>query len=292
MKQQKIKKITDEHGLGLWQDAWKRLLKNKMAVFSMFLLAIVIIMCLGAPFFSTHDHQKPNIEAIRQAPNSTYVLGTDDSGRDLYARILYGGRISLMIAMLCTIVSLSIGISYGAIAAYAGGRIDNIMMRFVDIMYSLPYIFLVILFMMVFGKEKYLLFMAIGAVSWLTMARIVRGQILSLKAKEFIEAAKSYGVSNTSIIFKHLIPNAMGTVVVYATITIPRVILLESFLSFLGLGIQEPESSWGSLCSQGAGFIEEAPWLIIFPGLALSITLFCMNFLGDGLRDALDPKMK
>lgn len=291
-QKQQIKKSADDSGLSLWKDAWRRLLKNKMAVFSMIVLGIMVAMCVLAPYITSHDYDAIDYTAIQQEPSGEHILGTDDIGRDMYTRILYGGRVSLKIAIMCTLISLSIGITFGAIAAYAGGRVDNIMMRFVDIMYSLPYMFLVIILMTVFGKNETILFMAIGAVSWLTMARIVRGQILSLKAKEFVEAARSYGASHATIIFKHLIPNAFGTVIVYTTITIPRVILVESFLSFLGLGIQEPNPSWGSLCSHGAKMMEVAPWMIIFPGLALSITLFCMNFLGDGLRDALDPKMK
>lgn len=291
-KNTKLQKAADEHGLSLWKDAWKRLLKNKMAVFSLVVLGLMIIVCFGAPFISGYGYAEIDYTAFKKAPSSDHIFGTDATGRDTFTRVLYGGQVSIKIAILCTLISLSIGITYGATAAYAGGRIDNLMMRFVDIMYSLPYMFLVIILMVVFGKNEYILFMAIGAVSWLTMARIVRGQILSLKAKEFIEAARSYGASHANIIFKHLVPNALGTVIVYTTITIPRVILVESFLSFLGLGIQEPNPSWGKLCVDGARAMETAPWLIIFPGLALSITLFCMNFLGDGLRDALDPKMK
>ncbi len=289
---QKIDEAAQEYGVSLWNDAWRRLIRNKMAVISMIILGIMVFACAGASYVTTHAYDEIHYDAIKTSPSMTYIFGTDDLGRDMFARVLYGGQVSLKIAILCTFITLLIGISYGATAAYFGGQIDNYMMRFVDIMYSLPYMFLVIILMVVFGKNINLLFMAIGAVSWLTMARIVRGQILSLKAKEFIEAARSYGASNLRIIFLHLIPNTLGTVAVYTTVTIPRVILVESFLSFLGLGVQPPDPSWGSLCSDGAKAIESASWLIIFPGLALSVTLFCMNFLGDGLRDALDPKMK
>lgn len=221
-----------------------------------------------------------------------HALGTDQLGRDLLTRTVYGARISLAVGFLATIVSFLIGVTWGATAGFLGGKIDNIMMRIVDIMYGLPFMFLVILLMVVFGQKIFLLFIALGAIQWLTMARIVRGQVISLKNQEFVEAAETIGVSSVGIIFKHLIPNALGPIIVYATLTVPAVMLEEAFLSFLGLGVQAPQTSWGALISEGRQLMDSAPWLIIYPGLALAVTLLSLNFLGDGLRDALDPQLR
>ena len=280
----------DLKGVSLWDDAMDRLRKNKLAMFGLVFLVFIVLLCLITPWITPYGYEEQNLRLGASAPSAAHWLGTDTFGRDLLTRILYGGRISLFVGFIATAVALVIGVAYGAIAGYVGGRIDAVMMRFVDIMYALPFMIFIILLMVVFGRNLLLLFLAIGAVEWLTMARIVRGQIQSLKTQEFVEAAVSIGLSPFAIVWRHLIPNALGPVIVYTTLTIPNVMLLEAFLSFLGLGIQPPSSSWGLLISYGVESMEEYPWLLIFPGMALAITLFALNFLGDGLRDALDPK--
>lgn len=277
-------------GVSLWQDAWVRLRKNKLAMIGLAVLFLVIIVCLLAPWITPYGYEEQNLRLGATAPSATHWLGTDTFGRDLLTRIIYGGRVSLAVGFIATAVALLVGVTYGAIAGYVGGRVDAIMMRLVDIFYALPFMIFIILLMVVFGRNLFLLFLAIGAVEWLTMARIVRGQVQSLRQMEYVEAAISLGLSPRAIIFRHVIPNVLGPVVVYTTLTIPQVMLLEAFLSFLGLGIQPPMSSWGLLISYGVESMEEYPWLLIFPGVALSLTLFALNFLGDGLRDALDPK--
>jgi len=279
-------------GRSLWQDAWRRLKQNKAAMASMAILLVIALLAMFAPLLSPHPIDEVYWDRIQAPPDfaNAHWFGTDGNGRDLFVRTLHGGRISLMVGILATLVSLVIGVAYGATAGYFGGRIDNLMMRVVDVMYSLPFMFFVIILMVVFGRHIFLIFVAIGAVEWLTMARIVRGQTLSIKAKEFIEAARAAGVGNGAIIRRHIIPNLLGPVIVYMTLTIPQVILIESLLSFLGLGVQEPLTSWGVLISEGADQMESAPWMLIFPATFLALTLFCFNFIGDGLRDALDPK--
>ncbi len=277
-------------GVSLWQDAWVRLRKNKLAMLGLFVLAFVIIVCALAPWIMPYGYEEQNLRLGAVAPNATHWLGTDTFGRDMLTRIVYGGRVSLTVGFIATAVALLVGVTYGAVAGYFGGRVDAVMMRLVDIFYALPFMIFIILLMVVFGRNLFLLFLAIGAVEWLTMARIVRGQVQNLRQQEYIEAAISLGLGPLAIIFRHVIPNVLGPVVVYTTLTIPQVMLLEAFLSFLGLGIQPPMSSWGLLISYGVESMEEYPWLLILPGIALSITLFALNFLGDGLRDALDPK--
>lgn len=284
-----------EKGRSLWQDAWTRLSKNKAAMLGVFLLAAFVVLAIIAPWIAPFSYDAQDLNIGPQVPSSAHWFGTDILGRDMYTRILYGGRISLMVGFLATFVSLVIGVLWGTIAGFVGGRTDSIMMRIVDIMYAIPFILLVIL-LMVFVNTRdntnnlLLLFVAIGATEWLTMARIVRGQVMGIRKQEFIEACYSMGISNRQIIFKHLIPNVLGPIIVYATLTVPTVMLTEAFLSFLGLGVQPPMSSWGLLISSGVENMEEYPWLLIYPGLTFSITLFSLNFLGDGLRDALDPK--
>ena len=299
-------------GSSLWRDAWRRLLKNKLAVFGLIVVIIISIASVIGPAIIksatgyTYDFIPREVVLIKSiAPfkgadgsfSGAHPMGTDNSGRDVLARVLLGGRISLMVGIISTIFSLIIGVSYGAVAGYLGGRVDNWMMRLVDVLYSLPYIILVIVLLAMFRSstpvgQLVLLFVALGSVSWLTMARIVRGQVLSLKNQEFVLAAKATGVSTPRIIFRHVVPNTLGPVIVYATLTIPQVMLSEAFLSFLGLGVQPPLASWGSLAAEGIQNIAIYPWQLIFPGVTMALTLFSLNFLGDGLRDALDPQMR
>ena len=287
-----LAQVGEVEGRSLWQDARRRLLRNHAAVVSMAVLLLILLAAILAPWLGAHPFDEVAWDQIGMPPDfaNQYWFGTDNNGRDLFVRVLYGARVSLAVGFAATLVSLLIGVVYGAAAGYFGGKVDEVMMRLVDILYSLPFMFFVIILMVVFGRNIILLFIALGAVEWLTMARIVRGQTLSVKRKEFIEAAHAAGVSGWRIVFRHIIPNVLGPVVVYVTLTVPEVIMTESFLSFLGLGVQEPYTSWGVLISEGAGQMESAPWMLIFPAIFLAVTLFCFNFIGDGLRDALDPK--
>jgi oligopeptide transport system permease protein len=252
-------------------------------------LLTLALLCAFGPFFA-QSYQDQNLDLGAAGPSAAHWLGTDTLGRDLFSRILFGGRISMMVGLVATFVALAIGVTYGAVAGFFGGKIDAVMMRIVDIMYALPFTIFVILLMVFFGRNIFLLFFAIGAVEWLTMARIVRGQIISIKKMEYIEAARALGLGKRRIIFRHMIPNILGPIIVYTTLTIPAVMLLEAFLSFLGLGVQPPMSSWGVLIKDGAEKMEEFWWLLVFPGGVFSLTLFSLNFLGDGLRDALDVR--
>ncbi len=283
-------KIDVEKGTSLTQDAIRRLRKNKMAMIGLYILLFFIVVALLTPWIAPYSYEGQNLELGASLPSAQHWLGTDSLGRDQLTRIMYGSRISLTVGFIATAVALFIGVLWGATAGFLGGRVDAILMRIVDALYALPFTIFIILLSVIFGSSILLLFLAIGAVEWLTMARIVRGQVLTIKKQEFVEAAVSMGLSPWRIITRHLIPNVLGPIIVYTTLTIPSVILLESFLSFLGLGIQPPQSSWGSLISSGVETMEEYPWLLIFPGIALSVTLFSLNFLGDGLRDALDPR--
>jgi|TARA_B100001093_G_scaffold307216_1_gene293221 oligopeptide transport system permease protein len=274
----------------LWSDALSRLLKNKAAVGGAIILLILITLAILAPFIAPYPYAYQDLDLGASPPSSAHLLGTDVLGRDLLSRILYGARISLLVGFIATTVALFIGVSWGIIAGYFGGKVDSIMMRIVDVLYGLPFIIFIILLMVIFGRNLWLLFLAIGAIEWLTMARIVRAQVLTLKNQEFVLAAQAMGVSNFAMFKRHLLPNILGPIAVYATLTIPQVMLLESFLSFLGLGIQPPMSSWGTLIKDGVESMEEYSWLLIYPGLTFTITLFSLNFFGDGLRDALDPK--
>jgi oligopeptide transport system permease protein len=266
--------------------------RNRAAIVALIILVTMTVFVVIAPLLIPYSIDETDWDSISIAPSlqSGHLFGTDGLGRDLLVRTLQGGRISLLVGIVATLVSLLIGISYGAVSGYFGGRVDQVMMRIVDILYALPFMFLVILLMVFFGRNILLIFVAIGAINWLDMARIVRGQTLSLKNREYIEAARAGGVTTSRIIRRHIVPNLLGIVAVYVTLTIPQVILVESFLSFLGLGVQEPMTSWGALVNEGAQEMENAPWMLVFPALFLTVTLFCFNFLGDGLRDALDPR--
>ena len=274
----------------LTKKAFERLFSNKLSLFGGIYILLLITLAIITPLIAPYDYAYQDLSLGPVGPTTDHLLGTDTLGRDLLTRMLYGSRISLMVGFLATMVALVIGVLWGAIAGFLGGRVDAIMMRIVDILYGIPFIILIILLMVIFGRNLVLLFMAIGAVEWLTMSRIVRSQVMSLSQQEFVLAAEAMGVSQKDIIFRHLIPNAIGPVIVYATLTVPQIMLLEAYLSFLGLGVQAPMSSWGLLIRDGAVSMEEYWWLLVFPSLAFSLTLFSLNFIGDGLRDALDPR--
>jgi len=282
-------------GTSLWKDAWKRLRKNRMSLVCGYIVAAIIVACIVGPWILRafgYDYETQNLEYGAHPPSLKHPFGTDFFGRDSFTRVLYGSRVSLMVGFLAATVSATVGTLYGAIAGYAGGRVDAVMMRIVDIIYVLPYMLMVIILVTIFGRQFYLIFIALGLVSWLTTARIVRGQVLSLKQQEFVQAARSVGASDTAIILRHLIPNTLGPIIIYFTLTVPSMILQEAFLSFLGLGVQEPMPSLGALINDGAAQMVVFWWQLIFPGCFLAVLLFSLNFLGDGLRDALDPKMK
>ena len=287
-------------GRSLWDDARARLMRNRAAVAGAIVLSVITVLAIAGPWVWPHSYAHVFKDQVGIAPtlHHWFIFGTDSQGRDLFVRLLYGLRVSLAVGVIATLVSLVIGVIWGATAGYVGGRVDELMMRFVDTLYAMPFIFFVIILMVVFkdmttGRPALnilLIFVAIGAVEWLTMARIVRGQTIALKRKEFIEAAEAAGVRPFTIIRRHIVPNVLGPVVVYVTLTIPSVILAESFLSFLGLGVQEPLTSLGKLIANGAQDMETMPWTLLFPAVAMMVTLFCFNFIGDGLRDAIDPK--
>jgi oligopeptide transport system permease protein len=279
-----------EEGSSLWRDAWLRLRRNKLAVAGAIMLGLITLFCVVGPFLSPYSYEEQDFANYAKPPSAQHWFGTDTLGRDQMTRLMYGGRVSLGVGICATLVSLTIGVFWGAIAGFKGGKTDAVMMRLVDILYALPFTVFVILLMVFFGRNIVLLFVAIGAVEWLTMARIVRGQIQSLNKQEYIEAAFALGLRRRRIVLRHMIPNVLGPVAVYTTLTIPAVMLLEAFLSFLGLGVQPPMSSWGTMIKDGAELMEEFPWLLIIPAAFFSITLFSLNFLGDGLRDALDVR--
>jgi oligopeptide transport system permease protein len=279
-------------GRSPWRDARTRFMRNKAAVASLGILAFIALACIVGPFLLPHEFDSADWDAMSLPPTlkNAHWWGTDESGRDLLVRCLIGGRISLMVGVLATLASVALGIAWGATAGFVGGKVDSFMMRIVDMMYAIPYLLIAILLVTILGRDFYLVVLAITAFSWMDMARVVRGQTLSLRNMEFVEAARSIGVPTRRIIFAHIVPNLLGVVVIYTTVTVPGVILTESVLSFLGLGIQEPMTSWGVLIEDGTSVMEVAPWMLLFPAAMLSTALYCFNFIGDGLRDALDPK--
>lgn len=276
----------------LWAQARSRFFRNKAAVFGLVMLGVITLLAILVPIFWPHGIADSSLGSIIQPPSFAdfHWFGTDSNGRDLFVRTFYGARISLMVGLTATLVALVIGVLYGAIAGYIGGVTDLLMMRVVDVMYALPLLFVVIVLVTVFGNNVFLIFVAIGCVEWLTMARIVRGQTIALKNQDFVDAARAIGLPRGKVLRRYIIPNAIGPVIVYSTLLIPINIIVESALSFLGLGVQEPLTSWGLMINQGVALLESAPWVLGFPALLFAITLFCFNFIGDGLRDALDPK--
>ncbi|HBV77509.1 MULTISPECIES: oligopeptide ABC transporter permease OppC [Vibrio] len=287
---EKFSENLEIEGRSLWQDARIRFMRNKAAMVSLVILVLITLAVIFLPMFAHYAYDDTDWYALQAAPSSEHVFGTDSLGRDLYVRTLMGGRISLMVGILGAFVAVLIGTLYGAASGFIGGKVDRVMMRILEILYAVPFMFLVIVLVTFFGRNIVLIFVAIGAIAWLDMARIVRGQTLSLRNKEFIEAAYVCGVSNWKIITRHIVPNVLGIVAVYSTLLVPSMILTESFLSFLGLGVQEPMTSWGALLQEGAQTMEIAIWQLGFPAAFMVVTLFCFNYVGDGLRDALDPK--
>ncbi len=283
---------SDVAGRSPWVDARGRFLRNKAAVVSLCLLALITLLCAVGPWVLPHAFDTADWDAMSMPPTfaNWHLFGTDDSGRDLLVRTLVGGRVSLIVGFLATFASVTLGIVWGATAGFMGGKVDAVMMRIVDMMYAVPYLLIAILMVTILGREFYLVVLTITVFSWMDMARVVRGQTLSLRSMEFIEAAHALGVPTHRIIFRHVVPNLLGVVVVYTTVTVPGVILVESVLSFLGLGIQEPMTSWGVLIHDGAAVMEVSAWMLLFPAGMLSLTLYCFNYIGDGMRDALDPK--
>lgn len=272
--------------------ALRRLRRNRMAVVGAVFLAALGAAAVVGPWLLSARYDAVNLPHALTPPSSQHLLGTDSLGRDLLSRLLFGARVSLAIGVVATLVSLAIGVTYGAVSGYAGGRLDGLMMRIVDVLYGLPFMFLVILIVMVAGRSILNLFIALGAVQWLTTARIVRGQVQSIKEREYVEAARALGVRTPTLLFRHIVPNLLGPVIVYATLNVPAVMLQEAFLSFLGLGVEHPMPSWGTLIAEGARNMEVCPWLMVFPGITFTLTLLSLNFLGDGLRDALDPQSR
>lgn len=284
--------VDGEAGRSLWSDARRRFIRNKAAVFSLVLLTFIALACVVGPWVLPHAFDSADWDAMSSPPSlkNSHFWGTDEAGRDLLVRCLVGGRVSLTVGLLATLASVSIGIVWGATAGFIGGKVDALMMRIVDMMYAIPYLLIAILLVTILGREFYLVVLTITAFSWMDMARVVRGQTLSLRSTEYVEAAQAMGVSTSRIIFAHIVPNLLGVVVIYTTVTVPGVILTESVLSFLGLGIQEPMTSWGVLIEDGASVMEVSLWMLLFPAGLLSASLYCFNFIGDGMRDALDPK--
>lgn len=275
-----------------WQDAWRRFKQNRLAMLGLVMLAALVLSAAFGPVFAKHTYEEQDYAHLNEPPSGEYWFGTDAVGRDLFVRVLHGARISLAIGVVSSLINLTIGVTYGAISGFAGGRVDDIMMRIVDILYAIPTLLIVILLMVMLGAGLTNIFISLGIAYWLTMARLVRGQILSIKEQDYILAARTIGVPRWKLIMKHLVPNAIGPIVVYATLSIPTAIFLEAFLSFIGLGVSAPIASWGTLASDGLISIRTYPWQLFFPAAAISVCLLGFNFVGDGLRDALDPRLR
>ena len=282
--------MSQASSLSPWQKARQSLIRNPLTVAAMVVLVALIFLCCAGPYFSPYGPNDQDLELRATSPSLAHWMGTDPLGRDLATRILHGGRISMLVGLLATAVASVIGVAYGLIAGLAGRRTDTVMMRLVDVLYAFPFITFVIILVVIFGREFWLIFIAIGAVEWLTMARVVRGQVLTLKSLEYVQAARACGAGFWHILRKHMLPNVMGPVIIYASLTIPGVMMLEATLSFLGLGIQPPDASWGVLISEGAASMAAYPWMLIGPSVFFSATLLALNLIGDALRDALDPK--
>ncbi|MBP7950178.1 MAG: ABC transporter permease [Verrucomicrobiales bacterium] len=286
-----------ERGVSLGRDAWRRLCRNRLALVCLYAFGLILAACMAGPWLSPYDPAVQDLALKAAPPSGEHWMGTDDLGRDVATRVLCGGRVSLAVGLAATLVALVIGVVYGATAGYVGGKVDGVMMRLVDILYGVPFIIFIILVKVVVDEHikdptasLVVIFLVIGAVEWLTMARIVRGQVLSLRKMEFVEAAESLGLGTWRIIRRHVIPNTVGPVIIYTTLTVPAVMLTEAALSFLGLGIKPPDSSWGVLIQEGAAKMETYPWMLVFPAVLFAVTLFCLNFIGDGLRNALDVR--
>lgn len=278
--------------LTYWEDVWRRFKSNKVSVASAVFLVLLVLGAIFIPFFWPHSYSDQNLMITNQAPGNGFIFGTDSLGRDLFIRVVYGARISLTVGILASVINLVVGVTYGGIAGYFGGKVDNLMMRIVDILYTIPLTLYVILLMVWLKPGMTSILVAIGTTYWIGMARIVRGQIYSLKEQEYVLAARTLGASDSRILFKHLIPNAMGPIIVSLTMSIPQAIFTEAFLSFIGLGVSAPMASWGVLCNDVLGSFPIYPHLLFFPALALCLTILAFNFVGDGLRDALDPRMR
>ena len=288
-------KIQNPKSSGLWLDAWRRLRRNRAAMVAAAIFVLMLGLALLAPRIVPYGYDTQSLQDQYQPPSLKHWMGTDLKGRDLLTRVMYGARISFAVGFAATFVSILVGVAWGSVAGFAGGKVDNFMMRVVDILYGLPYMFVVMILMTWAGRQIIFLFVGLGLVEWLTMSRIVRGQVMSLKEQDFVMAARALGANSGRIIMRHILPNLLGPVIVFSTLTVPRVMLSEAFLSFLGLGVQAPAASWGTLAAEGAdatSILQTYWWLIVFPGGALTLTLFALNFLGDGLRDALDPRLK
>lgn len=275
-----------------WQDVWRRLKKNRGAMIGMWVIVALTLVAVFGPYFSPYSYSDQTLELHNNAPSWAHPFGTDNLGRDLLVRVMYGARISLAIGIVAALITMTIGVIYGVISGFAGGKVDNVMMRIVDVLYGIPTVLFVILLMVVFKPGLKNIFIALGALYWVNMARIVRGQVLSLKEQEYVLAARTIGANKTRIMFRHLIPNTMAPIIVTATFMVPTAIFTEAFLSYIGLGVSAPMASWGVLASEGNIAIRSYPWQIFFPGLAICITILAFNFFGDGLRDALDPRMR